>query len=85
MLIRFFIVESFVKVDADLNSCDKMKRTALHHAVANATNDDMLQIIEQIIRPTGLLDPVCEIRSAKNQVADLVEEVKKMFNIPEGK
>ena len=35
------------------------------------------EIIEQIIRPTGLLDPVCEIRSAKNQVADLVEEVKK--------
>ena len=35
------------------------------------------EIIEQIIRPTGLLDPVCEIRSAKNQVADLIEEVKK--------
>ncbi len=35
------------------------------------------EIVEQIIRPTGLLDPVCEIRSAKNQVADLVEEVKK--------
>ncbi len=35
------------------------------------------EIVEQIIRPTGLLDPVCEIRSAKNQVVDLVEEVKK--------
>ena len=35
------------------------------------------EIIEQIIRPTGLLDPVCEIRSAKNQIADLIEEVKK--------
>ena len=35
------------------------------------------EIVEQIIRPTGLLDPVCEIRSAKNQIADLIEEVKK--------
>lgn len=34
------------------------------------------RVVEQIIRPTGLLDPVCEIRSAKNQVADLLEEVK---------
>lgn len=34
------------------------------------------EVVEQIIRPTGLLDPICEIRSAKNQVADLLEEVK---------
>lgn len=34
------------------------------------------EIIEQIIRPTGLLDPVCEIRSAKNQVQDLLKEVQ---------
>ncbi len=34
------------------------------------------EIIEQIIRPTGLLDPVCEIRPAKNQVADLLVEVR---------
>lgn len=34
------------------------------------------EIVEQIIRPTGLLDPVCEIRSAKNQIDDLIGEVK---------
>lgn len=34
------------------------------------------EIVEQIIRPTGLLDPVCEIRTAKTQVADLLKEVK---------
>ncbi len=34
--------------------------------------------IEQIIRPTGLLDPVCEIRSADNQVDDLISECKKL-------
>jgi len=36
------------------------------------------EIIEQIIRPTGLLDPVCDVRPAKTQVDDLIEEVKKV-------
>jgi excinuclease ABC subunit B len=35
------------------------------------------EVVEQIIRPTGLLDPLCEIRSASNQVADLLPEIKK--------
>ncbi len=35
------------------------------------------EFIEQIIRPTGLIDPPCEIRPAKNQVDDLIAEVKK--------
>ena len=34
-------------------------------------------VIEQIIRPTGLVDPVVEVRAAGNQVEDLLEEVKK--------
>jgi excinuclease ABC subunit B len=34
------------------------------------------QFVEQIIRPTGLLDPLCEMRPAKNQVDDVVQEVK---------
>ena len=33
---------------------------------------------EQIIRPTGLIDPEVEIRSAKNQVEDLISESKKI-------
>ncbi len=35
------------------------------------------EIIKQIIRPTGLLDPLCEIRPAKNQVKDLLIEINK--------
>jgi excinuclease ABC subunit B len=35
------------------------------------------EIVEQIIRPTGLLDPLCEIRPAKTQVDDLISEVQK--------
>ncbi|MGX1740251.1 excinuclease ABC subunit UvrB [Bosea sp. NPDC055353] len=33
---------------------------------------------EQVIRPTGLIDPPVEIRPAKHQVADLLDEVKEV-------
>ena len=33
--------------------------------------------IEQVVRPTGLVDPKCEIRPAKNQVEDLIYQCKK--------
>ncbi|MGE5392489.1 MAG: excinuclease ABC subunit UvrB [Candidatus Saccharibacteria bacterium] len=36
------------------------------------------QVAEQLIRPTGLLDPIVEIRPTKNQVDDLMEEVRKI-------
>ena len=35
------------------------------------------QVVEQIIRPTGLTDPVMEVRPAKGQVDDLLAEVRK--------
>ncbi len=31
--------------------------------------------VEQIIRPTGLLDPLIEVRPSKNQIDDLIEEI----------
>ena len=33
------------------------------------------EIVEQIIRPTGLLDPIVEIRKTKGQIDDLVKEI----------
>jgi excinuclease ABC subunit B len=36
-------------------------------------------IIEQVIRPTGLLEPSIEIRKTENQIANLIEEVKKQI------
>ena len=33
-------------------------------------------VVEQIVRPTGLLDPVIHVRSARNQVDDLYEEIR---------
>ena len=34
-------------------------------------------VVEQIIRPTGLLDPVIEVRPAENQVDDVLDEIRK--------
>jgi excinuclease ABC subunit B len=34
------------------------------------------EIVEQVIRPTGLLDPVVELRSAQHQVDDLLAEIR---------
>ena len=33
------------------------------------------KVIEQIIRPTGLLDPIIEVKSTKNQIDDLVDQI----------
>ncbi len=37
-------------------------------------------IVEQIVRPTGLLDPVIEVRSTENQIEDLILEIKKRIS-----
>jgi excinuclease ABC subunit B len=37
-------------------------------------------IVEQLIRPTGLLDPVIEIRPAQGQVDDLIGEIRKVVD-----
>ena len=39
--------------------------------------------IEQLIRPTGLLDPIIEVRPIDNQVDDLMEEINKRVEIDE--
>ncbi|MBR6246867.1 MAG: excinuclease ABC subunit UvrB [Bacteroidales bacterium] len=40
-------------------------------------------VVEQVVRPTGLLDPPIEVRPVKNQVDDLVEEVRKRAELDE--
>ena len=38
------------------------------------------QVVEQIIRPTGLLDPPVEIRPTKNQIDDLLAEINRVIS-----
>lgn len=40
-------------------------------------------IVEQVIRPTGLLDPIIEIRPTQNQIDDLLEEITKRVDLDE--
>tara|TARA_X000000368_G_C23050968_1_gene721389 strand:- start:244 stop:2217 length:1974 start_codon:yes stop_codon:yes gene_type:complete len=50
------------------------------YASATPADYEMLKtegiFIEQILRPTGLLDPIIEIRPSKNQIDDLIDEVQ---------
>jgi len=54
--------------DADLSA----KASATADKSANYKDS----IVEQIIRPTGLIDPTIEIKPIKNQVDDLIERIK---------
>ena len=38
------------------------------------------EFVEQIIRPTGLIDPICEVKPALNQIDDLIHECKITIN-----
>ena len=41
------------------------------------------EIIEQVVRPTGLLDPLIEVRPSLNQIENLIEEIKKRIEVNE--
>jgi len=38
------------------------------------------QVVEQLVRPTGLVDPKVELRPAKDQIQDLIQEIKIRVN-----
>ncbi|MBQ6556798.1 MAG: excinuclease ABC subunit B, partial [Bacteroidales bacterium] len=40
-------------------------------------------VVEQVVRPTGLLDPPIEVRPIEGQVDDLVEEIRKRAEVDE--
>ena len=63
---------------------DEFNQKAKQIIYVSATPDDyekrkatQRNIVEQLIRPTGLLEPSIEIRPTQNQVKDLIEEVRK--------
>ncbi|MCL0069672.1 excinuclease ABC subunit UvrB [Dehalococcoidia bacterium] len=41
------------------------------------------QVVEQVIRPTGLLDPTVEIRPTKGQIDDLMEQIRRRVDCGE--
>jgi excinuclease ABC subunit B len=41
------------------------------------------QVVEQLVRPTGIVDPEIEIRSAKDQIQDIIKEIVKRAGLGE--
>jgi excinuclease ABC subunit B len=64
----------------DTKFVTKSKRTPGQQSIIDAKPKlkqmDPPSIVEQIIRPTGLIDPTIEIKPIKNQVDDLIERIK---------
>ncbi|NLA33932.1 MAG: excinuclease ABC subunit UvrB, partial [Tenericutes bacterium] len=63
---------NFKEFENKINQVIYVSATPSEYELNKADN----QIIEQIIRPTGLLDPTIEIRKSKGQIDDLINEVR---------
>ena len=56
---------------------DKVSKTILVSATPGKwENENSNEFVEQIIRPTGLLDPEVIVKTTKNQIEDLVQEIE---------
>jgi excinuclease ABC subunit B len=78
----------FYEFEAKIPHIVYVSATPGEYELAHSTNDTVHSIIElqqykespdgiaeQIIRPTGLLEPVIEIRSTDNQIQDIIQEI----------
>jgi excinuclease ABC subunit B len=63
---------TFAEFEKFLNQVVYVSATPGHYELERATGE----VVEQIIRPTGLMDPVIEVRPARGQVDNLLAEVK---------
>jgi excinuclease ABC subunit B len=64
---------NFAEFELKLNQTIHVSATPADHELQQAGG----VVVEQVIRPTGLLDPLIEVRPATHQVDDLLEEVRK--------
>lgn len=63
----------FEEFEKKINKVIYVSATPGDYEMNNVDN----KVTEQIIRPTGLLDPVIEVKPTKNQIDDLVKEIYK--------
>ena len=61
----------FPEFDAHINQAIYVSATPAELEISRST-----QVVEQVIRPTGLLDPPIEVRPIKGQIDDLIAEIK---------
>ncbi|PIE43079.1 MAG: excinuclease ABC subunit B [Gammaproteobacteria bacterium] len=67
---------------------DEWERIAPQMIFVSATPGDYeakysAQVVEQVVRPTGLLDPVIEVKPAVNQVDDLITQINQRVSLDE--
>lgn len=62
---------------------DKKIKRALFVSATPGDYEKQYPIIEQIIRPTGLLDPLIEVRKTEGQVDDIYSEIRKRMVLNE--
>lgn len=60
----------FTEFEERINQCIFVSATP-----ADYEKEHSSQIVEQIIRPTGLLDPLIEVKPVENQIDDLIKEI----------
>ena len=58
-------------------SVEDVKTEGISTIMKQPNKPDSFHVTEQVIRPTGLLDPEVQIRPTKNQIDDVLEEVQK--------
>ncbi len=63
----------FEEFEEKLNQCIFVSATPADYETENAKTN----VVEQIIRPTGLLDPKITVKPVTNQVDDLISEIRK--------
>ena len=61
----------FNEFEERINQCIFVSATPADYEKENAKTN----VVEQIIRPTGLLDPKIEVRPTENQIDDLIEQI----------
>jgi excinuclease ABC subunit B len=69
----------FEEFEKAVGQCVYVSATPAKYEFANCEG----RIVEQIIRPTGLLDPVLEVRPRKGQIDDLLNEIHERIAVKE--
>ena len=60
----------------------KMRQAVFVSATPGAyENQHAGQVVEQLVRPTGLIDPMVEVRPATHQVDDVLQEIRERVNV----
>ena len=62
----------FSEFEERINQCVFVSATPSDYEKEHSKNN----VVEQIIRPTGLLDPKIEVKPISNQIDDLIEQIK---------